>query len=37
MASFVVAFNFSPKDYYNMTLGERSAIIAEHARMNKKH
>jgi hypothetical protein len=36
MASFVVAFNFSPKDYYSMTLGERSAIIEAHAQANKK-
>jgi hypothetical protein len=36
MASFVVAFNFSPKDYYEMTWAERNAIIAEYARINKK-
>ena len=36
MASFVVAFNFSPQDYYNMTLAERSAIVEYQARMNRK-
>jgi hypothetical protein len=36
MASFVVAFNFSPQDYYNMTLAERSAIVEHYARVNRK-
>jgi hypothetical protein len=36
MAGFVVAFNFSPKDYYEMTWGERNAIIEAHAQANKK-
>jgi hypothetical protein len=36
MATFVVAFNFSPKDYYEMTLAEREAIIKQHTRANRK-
>jgi hypothetical protein len=36
MASFVVTFNFSPKDYYEMTVGERSAIVEAHAKANKR-
>lgn len=36
MATFVVAFNFSPQDYYDMTLAEREAIIKYHARVNRK-
>lgn len=36
MASFVVAFHFSPQDYYNMTLQEREAIILRHAAVNRK-
>jgi len=36
MASFVVAFNFSPQDYYGMTLAERNAIITAHTRANRK-
>lgn len=36
MASFVVAFNFSPKDYYDMTLAERDAIISRHVAVNRK-
>lgn len=36
MASFVVAFNFSPKDYYALTVAERNAIISAHERMNKR-
>ena len=36
MATFVVAFNFSPKDYYDMTLEERNAIIERHAFVNRK-
>lgn len=36
MASFVVAFNFSPQDYYSMTLAERDAIIHEHTRAHRK-
>jgi hypothetical protein len=36
MAAFVVAFNLSPKDYYEMTLGERDAIIHEYTRVNRK-
>ena len=36
MAGFVVAFNFSPKDYYEMTVGERGAIIEAHAQAHKK-
>lgn len=36
MASFVVAFNFSPNDYYKMTVAERSAIVEAHAQAHKK-
>jgi len=36
MASFVVTFNFSPQDYYAMTVGERGAIIEAHAQANRK-
>lgn len=36
MASFVVAFGFSPKDYYELTWGERAAIVEAHAQANRK-
>lgn len=36
MASFVVSFNFSPQDYYTMTLAERDAIITAYNKANRK-
>ena len=36
MASFVVAFNFSPQDYYGMTVAERNAIIRAHEKAHKR-
>lgn len=36
MASFVVAFNFSPRDYYRLTIAERAAIIEAHTKAHKK-
>ena len=35
MASFVVAFRWTPDDYWRMTLAEREAILWEHRRVNK--
>lgn len=37
MAAFVVAFNFTPADYWRMTLAEREAIIREANRQAKKN
>lgn len=36
MAAFVVAFNFTPDDYWRMTVAERNAIVKAAAKQAKK-
>lgn len=37
MAKFVVHLGFKPKDYWQLTMEERAAIISEWNRSNRKH
>lgn len=37
MASFVVAFHWTPADYLSMRLDEREAILTEQRRQSKRN
>lgn len=36
MAEFVLYFRISPKDYFELTLGQRQALITAWEKMNRK-
>lgn len=36
MAEFVIAFNISPKEYFELTLGQRHALISAWEKMNRR-
>jgi hypothetical protein len=35
MAYFVISFGISPREYFELTLGQRNALIKAHERLNR--